>query len=137
MANKLVAAPQTDPTAEAEGVWDVYTNAEGNEFRVKLARAGTNNPDFLKLSNDVMKPYQRIGKVSTDLPYPIQRQMSRKLYAGSVVKDWNEDDFGVPFSIPECVKTMELANDFLDWVVERSQNASRYMKSVTEDASGN
>lgn len=138
MTNKLVAAAGVDPAAEKDGAWFEY-GAGGLAFNVKLARAGSGNPEFMKLQNRLLKPWRSGAKGggSMDIPHETDRRIMRELYAKTIVKDWDATQFGQPFTIENCIDTMRDLNDFLDWVINISNAQENYRKAELEEAAGN
>lgn len=138
MVSKLEAAAATDAAAEAQGTWFEYT-ASGERFRVKLARAGSTNEPFAKMQSDLLKPYRlkHRGTGPLDIPPAKDREMSRELYSKTVVKDWNEEDVGVPFSVEACADIFLKAPDFQDWVVNTAASADNFRKADIEARAGN
>lgn len=138
MVNKLEAAAATDTAAEVDGAWFEYT-ASGSVFRIKLARAGTVNEPFAKLQNDLLKPWRlrHRGTGPLEIPPKDDREMARKLYSQTVVKDWNVDDVGVPFSVEAVADLFIKAPDFQDWVVNTAQSADNFRRADIEARAGN
>ncbi len=138
MVNKLVAAAGVDPAAEKNGAWFEYV-AGGDTFRVKLARAGTGNADFMKLQNKLLRPWRAgaRGGQAPDIPHETDRKIQRELYGTIIVVDWNAEDFGEAFSKEAVIRTFEGFNDFLDWVITISNQQESFRKASLEEARGN
>lgn len=139
MANKLVAVAGVDPAAEKGGAWFEFSPNGEATFRVKLRRAGTGNPDFMKKQNDLLRPYRAGQRTPGNVTIPPEkdREIMRKLYASTIVVDWNADDFGTPFSEAECIATFADYNDFLDWCINTANAAENYRKQEIIEAAGN
>lgn len=106
-------------------------------FRVKLRRAGGMNDDFNKAWEKTTRPYRRGGVDMGQLAPSIQRKLSGKAYADTVVADWNTDDFGVPFSPEACAKQFEETPHFLDWCVTRANEAQAFREESRKTDAGN
>lgn len=138
MVNKLVAAAAPDAAAEKNGAWFEYV-VDGTPFRVKLARAGTGNPEFMKLQNKLLKPWRagaRAGQ-APDIPHEADRKIQRELYGTTIISDWDAEDFGEPFSKEAAMRTFEALNDFLDWVITTANQQENFRKAELEAAAGN
>lgn len=138
MVNKLVAAAAVDPAAEKEGTWFEYIK-NGQTFRVKLARSGTSNPEYMKLQARLLKPWRAGAKggQAPEIPPEADRQIMRQLYAETVVRDWEFKDFDEPFSVANCVATFKMLDDFLTWAVNISDSQDNFRKVEIEEAAGN
>jgi hypothetical protein len=138
MVNKLVAAAGLDPAAEKDGAWFEYS-AGGSIFRVKLARAGTGNAEFMKLQNKLLRPWRAgaRGGQAPDIPHEADRKIQRELYGTVIAVDWDADDFGEPFSKEAIIRTFVAMNDFLDWVITISNQQESFRKAELEEAQGN
>lgn len=139
MRNKLTAAAETDTAAETEGAWFEYSPRGDEVFRVKMARAGNNNADFGREMEKRVRPFRagvRDAK-SAVIPPHIERKINAEVYARTVVKDWNADDVGEPFSIEACIQIFMDAPDFLAWVMNASSSADSFRKQVIAENAGN
>ena len=138
MVNKLVAAAETDTAAEADGAWFEYNPRGDTPFRVKLARAGAANAAFTAAMEKRIRPF-RVGVRNSDakIPPEIARKIDVEVYANHVVKDWNAEDVGVPFSVDACIEAFKAAPDFLAWVMASSTNADSFRRQMIEDNAGN
>lgn len=140
MVNKLIAAAATDAAAEAEGAMFEFCPDGVSRFRIKLARSGTGNPAFVKMQTDMLRPYRlamRPGSSNLNIPHEKDREIQRVLHAKTIVKGWNEEDVGVPFSVETCIEMMKESNDFLDWVITTSANSENFRKIALDDTAGN
>ena len=139
MANKLTKAAATDVAAEKEGSWFEYSPDGEQTFRIKLARAGNTNHQFVKLQEDLIRPHRAGAKDPRNIKIPpeIDRDIQRKLYSQTIVKDWAPDDVGEPFSVENCYKMFKEADDVLAWCIATAQNADNYRKVVVEEHAGN
>lgn len=139
MGNKLVAAAGVDPAAEKEGAWFEFSPNGETVFRVRMRRAGTGNPEFMKKQNDLLRPYRAGQRTpgSVVIPPEKDREIMRKLYASTILVDWNADDFGEPFTEANAIAAFAGYNDFLDWCINTSNAAENYRRQEIEDARGN
>lgn len=138
MVNKLVAAAETDTAAEIEGAWFEYNPRGDQPFRVKLARTGSVNPEFTKLMEQRVRPFRagvRDGNAS--IPPAMERKINAEVYARTVVKDWNAEDVGEPFTVDACIDVFTKAPDFLMWVMGASSSADSFRKRQIEENAGN
>ena len=135
--NKLVAVARTDNEKERGGVWVEYSPDGENVFRVKIARAGTNNPKFMKAQSDAMKPFRKSGRDAHDIEPTKQREITIHLYANQIVLDWHVEDFGEAFSVEACTRVFQQANDFLDFVVTESQKSDIFRGEQTKEDAKN
>jgi hypothetical protein len=138
MVNMLVAAAGVDPAAERDGQWVEYARG-GKVFNVKLARAGTGNPEFMKLQNKLLKPWRAgaRGGQPAEIPHEQDRKIQRELYASVIVVDWDAKQFGEEFTKENVINLFIVLNDFLDWVITVSNDADTYVKRSLEEAAGN
>lgn len=136
MVNKLVAAAETDPAAEA-GAWFEF-NPAGTPFRVKLARVGPNNQAFTKELEQRVRPYrQGVRDNNAVIPPDVERKINAELYAKHVVLDWDAEAVGEPYSVDACVKAFLQAPDFLAWAMGAASNAESFRKRNIEANAGN
>lgn len=138
MVNKLVAAAAVDPAAEKDGAWFEYTKG-GQTFRVRIAKSGTSNAEFMKTQARLLKPWRAGAKGGNapEIPPEADRQIMRQIYAQTVVKDWEAEDFGETFTPDRCIETFRLLDDFLTWVVNISAEQDNFRKAEIEEAQGN
>lgn len=140
MGNKLakVAAETRDLTKERDGIEITYLGPGGDgTFRVRVRRAGAENPDFHKLSEKLLRPIRRSGRDMDELPLSKQREITRQLYAHTVVLGWNEEDFGEPFTPENAIATFEADNDFLSFVVGEAIKAHNFRRETVAEIAGN
>ncbi len=143
MTNKLkqTAAATSNAAAEQGGVWVEYArvNEAGkiDTYRVKLSRAGTMNAQFQKVGSDLTKKFRKSGTEVENIDLETQRKITSEIYARTIVKDWNADDFGVSFSVEECIDTFSADNDFLDFCISEAGKASVFRKEVVQAETGN
>lgn len=138
MVNKLVAAAETDTAAEADGAWFEYNPRGDTPFRVKLARSGTSNSAFTQAMEKRVRPF-RVGVRDNNakIPPEVERKINAEVFANHVVKDWNEEDVGAPFSVDACIEAFKAAPDFLAWVMGASSTADSFRKQIIEENAGN
>lgn len=79
----------TDKELEKKGIVLDY-----GDFRVTVARAGSSNSKFVKTHELLTKPVRRLIEQEI-LPVEREKEINQKLYARSVVLDWEvKDDKG-------------------------------------------
>ncbi len=137
MVNKLVAAAETDTAAENDGAWFEFT-ASGSTFRIKLARAGLGRGAFQRDMQKRTAPYRTgVRDNSTVIPDSVLRKINADLYATHILKDWNEDDVGTPFSVDAARSALEQSSEFLEWCINTAASAENFRKITIENNAGN
>lgn len=115
----LYTAFATDPALEIDGVPVNYgKNSKGQPTIITVARAGGRNSAHQKRANVIYKPVRRQLQ-NENIDEDVLMELTRKLYAETVVKGWSgvEDKEGqeLPFSVENCIKLFEdLPDIFLD-----------------------
>lgn len=134
---------ETDQKLEVDGVTLEYgTNSRGQPMRIKVARAGGANVQFLKVYEQITKPYRRQLQTGAKLPKKLNDQLNRELYARSVVKEMSgfEERDGTPIpteSVEDIMAFFErLPNLFAD-VMEQASTMSLFRDEVREGDAGN
>lgn len=125
----------TDESAEAEGVWNDF----GGVFRVKIARAGSGNPQFVK---ELSRAAKRANGVMTP---DMERTALQNVYANTVVKGWQTfvdgqwvdgidmDDEGILQPTPENIqRVFQELPDIYTSIVRMADDASNYRKTALE-----
>jgi len=136
--NKMaMRSAAVDRTAEREGAWVEYATISGETFRVKVKRACSTNASFLKRSEELTRKYRKQGIELSQVPQDKQREITTTLYSETIVTDWNADDFGVPFSVAECVAAFKGDPDFQDFCVDEANRQANFVKAVNEEVAGN
>lgn len=135
--NKLLKVAATNNAAETGGVERTFSVDGVNNFRVTLRRAGPTNPLFMKLSEEIMRPYREAGVDANDIDPIRQREISREVYAKAVIVGWNEEDFGEPYSAEAAIRTMAGSTDFQNWVITQAQSAGNYRVKALGEIAGN
>lgn len=76
---------KTDQNLETEGVWNKFTDADGGEFRVNLARAGGSNHKYNKALTRIAKQMGfRLGSMSA----AENKALYRELLVEHCIKGW-------------------------------------------------
>lgn len=134
---------ETDPNLETDGVTLEYgANSKGQPMQIKIARAGGQNVQFLKVYDQLTKPYRRQIDSGMKLPKELNDRLQRELYARAVVKSVHgfEERDGKPVSTKTVEEIMEfferLPNLFADVMVS-AQNIELYKTEVKEAAAKN
>ena len=87
---------ETDAGLEQDGQWIDY-----GDFEIKIAKAGGGNRRYVRIHQELMKPYERRAAVGA-LDEETARPVLAKIYAKAVVLDWkgvtDRDGAPLPFS---------------------------------------
>lgn len=138
MSNRFIkSVSAVDKSAEREGIEVEYFLPTREVFRLRILRDGSSNPNYVKVSEEVLRKYRRSGVDIAKLPAEEIRKLNAEIYSRSVVIGWNEEDFGQPFSIENLKATFEADPDFVDFIVKEAGNASLFHKVTTEDSAKN
>lgn len=134
---------ETDAKLETEGVTLEYgINSKGEPMHIRIARAGGANTAFLKVYEQITKPYRRQLATGAKLPKALNDRLNRELYARSVVKHMSgfEERDGTPIPTSTVEEIMEfferLPNLFTD-VMEQASSMSLFRDEVREGSAGN
>lgn len=131
----------TDQTLEKEGILLEYgTTAEGKPIRIRIARAGGSNVQYMRRMDVLVKPYRRQIQTETIDPKQVEK-LIRQVYAETVVLGWenvqDRDGKVIAFSVDAALKLFEdLPDLFLD-IQEQAQRAALFRTDVLEAEAGN
>ncbi len=127
---------ETDSTMEQQGVVVDF----GPYGRFKVARASGNNIKYAQSFQKHNRPYQKMQRRGT-MPEELARQVLAKVYAESILLDWEgvigRDGKNIPFSKENAIKVMLDLPDLFTQIIAESQNAESYRKEYVEDATKN
>lgn len=135
--NKLAAVAKADPTLEADGIAREYCPDGETVFRVVLARAGGSNNAYHRALEESTRSFRGSGVDLAQIDFTRQRNIMAKVVAKTVLKGWNEDDFGVPFSVENAEAMFLEVPDFLDFCVAEANKAHLYRAAAVKAVSGN
>ncbi len=123
---------ETDPDMEQGGVILNY----GDGIRIKVARAGGSNANFVTVFERISRPYRKrldSGTLSEELAHELYIQV----HAEAVVKDWegvtDRDGKVMKFSVDNCVKLFKELPDLFADVREAANSISNYRLKEIED----
>lgn len=127
---------KTDPSKETDGVWVDF--AEG--VRVKIARAGGTNHQYLKSVERETKPYRRAiqnGSISVDVADTI----IKKVYAETIILGWENvtDENGKPlkFTKEACLKVLTDLPEFFAEVKMIAESMEMFRDAALESEAKN
>lgn len=126
----------TSEELQNDGAW---TNDLGDGLKLKLARL--RNPEFRKMYQRALKPYQQQIRRGT-LDPSIEEGIINKCVAKTVLLDWkklNLDGEAIPYSTENALRILSDPDltDFRDLVVELASDAELFREENLEDASKN
>ena len=142
---------KTNPDLEVGGILLEYTDPDGEDFRVTIARAGGANKKYAKVLEARAKPYRRAIQMEM---MDNQRVLLilKRVYAETVVLNWetkNADDEFVkgienpeggsllPVTVDNVEKTFLQLNDlFLD-VKEQAERSVLFRQTIQEEEAKN
>lgn len=134
---------ETDSALEKDGVvLDYGLNSRGKDMRIKVARAGGANVQFLKVYEQITKPYRRQIDSGLKLPKELNDRLNRELYARAVVRECSgfEERDGTPIDTSTAEGIMaffERLPNLLADVMVQAQNMTLYRNELREAEAGN
>lgn len=137
MTSKLASVAKADPALEVDGVQVDYSPDGETHFRCSLARAGGSNNGYHKALEEATRAFRTSGVDLSRVDFTKQRNIMAGVYAKTVIKGWNDEDFGVPFSAENAEAMFLEVPDFLDFCVQEANKAAAYRRKNIADASGN
>lgn len=127
---------QTSAKHETEGVWLDYGPDSG---RVRVARAGGNNKNYLRAMEKLTRKYKRQLQLDV-LSREVQEKIMREVTADTIVTDWEikgHDGEPIPGDRASIVKTFEELPDFFNDVLTQAQNTALFREHIDEVDAGN
>jgi hypothetical protein len=137
VTNKLLEAAAADTNKEVDGVAAVYSPNGTQKFHLTLARAGGSNNAYHKALADATKDYRRSGVDMFAIDFTEQRKVTASVLAATVIKGWNQEDFGIEFSIEAATEMLIAVPSFLDFVQTEASRDATYRKAGVERSAGN
>jgi hypothetical protein len=136
MTKSIFAQLETNDAKEAGGVWVDYY-AGDLHIRVKIARSGGANEAFTRLSNQLLKPYRRGNVNPNDIPRRTQLDLNARVYAETVVLDWegvyDDDEKPIPYTVETGIAVFKRVELFLDFVMQEAANYKNFAASSRDD----
>lgn len=127
----LYSKYKTDPSKETEGVWVDFDD----NIKLKLARAGGRNQQYLKSIERETKPYRRALQNGT-IPVEVADNIIRKVYAETVVLDWENvtDENGkvLSYSKENCLKLLTDLPEFFAEIKSVAENMEMFRAAGLE-----
>lgn len=126
----------TSEQLQNEGAW---TNDLGEGLKLKLARL--RNPDFRKMYQRALKPYQQQIRRGT-LDPAIEEGIINRCVAETVLLDWKNlslDGKEIPFSKENALRILSDPDltDFRDLVVDLASDSELFREENMEEAAKN
>lgn len=134
---------ETDVQLEKDGViLDYGKNKKGGDMRIRIARAGGANVQFLKVYENITKPYRRQIDSGLKLPKDLNDKLNRQLYALAVVKECSgfeeRDGTAIATTTPEEIMAFfERLPNLLADVMLQAQNMTLFRNELREEEAGN
>ncbi len=137
----LYAQYETDPEIEKAGVWvELGPNTQGKEMRIRVARAGGANENYLKLLEFRSKPMRRAIQTNTADRKRLQ-EIIRDCSAETLVTEWEnfENRAGEPlaFNVENVCTIFRDVPFVFETVQETSNTLQLYLKEIQEVDSKN
>jgi hypothetical protein len=127
----------SDATAEHNGVWRTWTNGRA-DIEFLLARAGGSNDEFRIMSEKETRVFRKAGIDMAALPPSKQDEVTRKIYAHTIVKNWRGSGVdGIPFSPENCIALFEQVHTAFAFCINEATNAQNFESAVLEAEAGN
>jgi hypothetical protein len=130
MAN-IYSIFETNEDEEVNGKW--FTVVE--DFKVKLARAGDANPEYMRLLVKMQKDNPK-NPITDELAVSdeVQLELIKELYARAVVKDWegitDKEGNEIPYSVENCMKLFRELREFYRFVKTASSDYQNYKSTL-------
>lgn len=144
MSNPLLQQFKIDQSVETEGVTLEY--GEGLSFR--CARPGGSNKKFLRLFEELARPYRRSMDAGV-MPEGVAETMMHKVYAQAVVLGWTgvtkdvisgreEDaDLELEFNTANCMAVFKALPELFHDIRKTLDQRALWLEKVREEEAGN
>lgn len=137
MTSRLARAAGSDTSKEVGGVPVDYCPDGETHFRCVIARAGGSNDLYHKALEEATRSFRNSGVDLSRVDHTKQRGVMASVYAKSVIKGWNDEDFETPFSVEAAEAFFLDVPDFLDFCVVEANKIAAYRKAAIGAVSGN